>query len=468
MGQTQSGPQSEQQFNPTAAEFSSGAPGCSGAGPSAEEQEPSGEAEPVPTVLQWSAGGNAVFVTGSFNAWEERIPLRRSGTDHVVCLNLPPGTYQYKFIVDNEWRFATDQPTVRDEMGNINNCITVIDQAMYLHEHAASGFFGDTPHNMYTQSLPDEITLAKEPPLAPLQLSCIALNTQPAPDPRIAGWTLPTPLSALEQVKCPSWQDPRSAPAPPHGTPGGSDWFSTPRGRDRAPPGGGLLRPLRLPSACPATGWFSTPKGERGRAKTARLGCSSEPPPKPPILFHRLWPTQVILTHMCLTPRGATATTMSVTHRFRNKFVTVVIYKPRLAPSAAPAAAAAAASAAASAASAAASASSASASFAMGGGSGSNHRGVGMDMEEDDPYADESRAPGHDRLMPPPPGGMWAPGGGGGGGSPSARPPFLQEGSSSRKVSWSDLPRAASAAGSAAMDIGSRPPSQAALFMDLT
>ena len=40
------------------------------------------------------------------------------------------GTYQYKFIVDNEWRFATDQPTVRDEMGNINNCITVIDQTM--------------------------------------------------------------------------------------------------------------------------------------------------------------------------------------------------------------------------------------------------------------------------------------------------------------------------------------------------
>ena len=38
----------------------------------------------------------------------------------------------------------------------------------------------------------------------------------------------------------------------------------------------------------------------------------------------------------------------------------------------------------------------------------------------------------------------------------------------SRKVSWSDLPRAASTAGSAAMDIGSRPPSQAALFMDLT
>ena len=94
------------------------------------EEPPPAEAAAVPTVLQWSMGGAAVFVTGSFNAWGERIPLRRSGQDHVVCLNLPPGTYQYKFIVDNEWRFAAEQPTVRDEMGNINNCITVIDQTM--------------------------------------------------------------------------------------------------------------------------------------------------------------------------------------------------------------------------------------------------------------------------------------------------------------------------------------------------
>jgi len=63
-----------------------------------------------------------------------------------------PGTYQYKFIVDSEWRFAPDQPTVRDEMGNINNCITVEDQQMYLHEDPCSGFFGDNPNNAYTQA----------------------------------------------------------------------------------------------------------------------------------------------------------------------------------------------------------------------------------------------------------------------------------------------------------------------------
>ena len=151
--------------------------------------------QPVPTVLQWSLGGGSVYVTGSFNNWGERIPLRRSGADHVVCLNLLPGTYQYKFIVDNEWRYAADQPTVRDEMGNINNCLTVEDQTIYMREDPCSGFFGNNPNNFYTQALPDEITLAKEPPAVPPHLGVIALNQPPLPEPRISSWTLREPIN---------------------------------------------------------------------------------------------------------------------------------------------------------------------------------------------------------------------------------------------------------------------------------
>ena len=144
-----------------------------------QQQAPSPESQLVPTVLQWSQGGGTVHVTGSFNHWGERIPLRRSGGDFVVCLNLLPGTYQYKFIVDNEWRYATDQQTVRDQMGNINNCLTVEDQAIYLHEDPQSGFFNNNPAQAYTQSLPDEATMAKEPPLVPAHLGVRA-----APPPR--------------------------------------------------------------------------------------------------------------------------------------------------------------------------------------------------------------------------------------------------------------------------------------------
>jgi len=38
-------------------------------------------------------------------------------------MSLPPGEHAYKFIVDNEWRFASDQSTVIDKQGNINNYI---------------------------------------------------------------------------------------------------------------------------------------------------------------------------------------------------------------------------------------------------------------------------------------------------------------------------------------------------------
>jgi len=173
----------------------SGGVAADGGASSMEATQSASRPEPVPTILQWSAGGTAVFVTGSFNHWGERIPLRRSGGDYVVCLNLMPGTYQFKFIVDNEWRYAPDQPTVRDEMGNINNCLTVEDQMSYLSEDPCSGFFGNNPNNVYTQALPDEITLAKEPPIVPAHLGILPLNLPALPEPRIASTTLNEPQS---------------------------------------------------------------------------------------------------------------------------------------------------------------------------------------------------------------------------------------------------------------------------------
>ena len=38
---------------------------------------------------------------------------------------LPPGVYQYKFIVDGIWRYAPDLPAAYDEMGNVNNITEV-------------------------------------------------------------------------------------------------------------------------------------------------------------------------------------------------------------------------------------------------------------------------------------------------------------------------------------------------------
>lgn len=187
MGQSASRPDLERYDRPV--------PPASANSTDAEDEPPARENAVVPTVLQWAQGGASVYVTGSFNAWGERILMRRSGNECVVCLNLVPGTYQYKFIVDNEWRFAADQPTVRDEMGNINNCITVEDQSLYMREENKSGFLSEEGGaNHYTQALPDAITLAKEPPQAPVHLWCLSLNVPLITEPCVAGWTLPPPL----------------------------------------------------------------------------------------------------------------------------------------------------------------------------------------------------------------------------------------------------------------------------------
>jgi hypothetical protein len=33
--------------------------------------------------------------------------------------------YQYKFIVDGEWKYAPELPAMRDEIGNVNNVLEV-------------------------------------------------------------------------------------------------------------------------------------------------------------------------------------------------------------------------------------------------------------------------------------------------------------------------------------------------------
>ena len=67
-----------------------------------------------------------VEVEGSFDNWQSRQALHRSGNrEFAIVKMLPPGVYQYKFIVDGEWKYAPDQPAMYDEMGNVNNVLEV-------------------------------------------------------------------------------------------------------------------------------------------------------------------------------------------------------------------------------------------------------------------------------------------------------------------------------------------------------
>lgn len=77
-------------------------------------------------------GAEKVFVAGDFNDWDpeaRRMKRVRKGKDVFVAnLNLEPGTYQYKYVVDGEWRCSPEGPRVVTEDGIENSVVEVSEE----------------------------------------------------------------------------------------------------------------------------------------------------------------------------------------------------------------------------------------------------------------------------------------------------------------------------------------------------
>jgi len=200
----------------------------------------------VPTVFRWEHGGRQVYITGTFNGWSRQIPMHRSGNDFTYIHNLNRGKHAFKFIVDDEWRFAPDQPTVADIEGRINNFIDVSDFTAYTGDKnfedrldgvvpctppvptndipisTQSGVAIDAGSNIGTQSaaqvvkdfggeeefgntMPDIDEYTKEPPPLPPHLRHIILNKPPQLNDTAA---LPVPQHvALNHLYCTAIKD---------------------------------------------------------------------------------------------------------------------------------------------------------------------------------------------------------------------------------------------------------------------
>jgi hypothetical protein len=64
-----------------------------------------------------ASDAHEVFLVGSFNKWSPRAtPLTRTGKVRWVKeLSLPPGRYEYRFLVDGQWK---EDPKIGDYMPN--------------------------------------------------------------------------------------------------------------------------------------------------------------------------------------------------------------------------------------------------------------------------------------------------------------------------------------------------------------
>jgi 5'-AMP-activated protein kinase regulatory beta subunit len=189
----------------------------------------------VPTVFRWEHGGRQVYITGTFNGWSRQIPMHRSGNDFTYIHNLKRGKHAFKFIVDDEWRFAPDQPTVADIEGRINNFIDVTGFKAYtgdreFEKEKAAAAYGavasdsqetegdlsdadaqgmstkpDQDGEVFSHNMPDVDDYTKEPPPLPPHLRHIILNKPPQLQDTAA---LPVPQHvALNHLYCTAIKD---------------------------------------------------------------------------------------------------------------------------------------------------------------------------------------------------------------------------------------------------------------------
>ncbi|KAG1365519.1 SNF1-related protein kinase regulatory subunit beta-1 [Cocos nucifera] len=153
----------------------------------------------IPTLITWSDGGKDVAVEGSWDNWSSRVicvvnnqkedqpyfmseffrkVLQRSGKDHTILLVLPSGVYQYKFIVDGEWKHISDLPCLTDDMGQTVNLLDVNDYVPENLESVSEFEAPPSPDSSYGRSFPVDEDFAKEPPALPPQSHVAVLGPQ--------------------------------------------------------------------------------------------------------------------------------------------------------------------------------------------------------------------------------------------------------------------------------------------------
>ncbi|CAN6443295.1 unnamed protein product [Victoria cruziana] len=136
----------------------------------------------IPVLITWSLGGNEVIVQGSWDNWISRKALISAGKDHVILLVLPPGLYQYKFIVDGEWRYIPDLPCVPDDTGCVNNLLEVQDYVPESIGNVKEFEAPPSPDSSYNKPLEVVEDYSKEPPSEPPHLELTVLGMQEVPE----------------------------------------------------------------------------------------------------------------------------------------------------------------------------------------------------------------------------------------------------------------------------------------------
>ena len=121
----------------------------------------------VPTLFEWSFKGNSVYLTGSFCNWKEFFLMKKDETGiYRLILDLNRGFHQYKFKIDNEWKYNINFPLCNDH-GFINNYIDTSNWEIngeYENEEIYPSFFSTSDIDImnYMKEKDINLKLSKE------------------------------------------------------------------------------------------------------------------------------------------------------------------------------------------------------------------------------------------------------------------------------------------------------------------
>lgn len=94
----------------------------------------------ISTSFEWNGGSccavEKVQLAGSFTQWKpvdmEKNSAESTGEKWALKLDLSPGEYEFKFVVDGKWLHNELLPTKTNDEGIINNVITVEEKALSM------------------------------------------------------------------------------------------------------------------------------------------------------------------------------------------------------------------------------------------------------------------------------------------------------------------------------------------------
>ncbi|KAL5479516.1 hypothetical protein EMCRGX_G023043 [Ephydatia muelleri] len=140
------------------------------------------EEQRIPIVFRWDGGGNEVYVCGSFNHWETKIPMTNSHGDFTAIVDLPQGKHEYKFYVDGQWIHNPNEPVSDNHLGSFNNVVDVNQKDFDVY--GENWEFGKrdkaghqaSPPGSYCQDMPPRSAASSFPPHLPPLLQQTALN----------------------------------------------------------------------------------------------------------------------------------------------------------------------------------------------------------------------------------------------------------------------------------------------------